>query len=150
MSTSLKVFFVVIIVLLLGLIIYLEYLLESKKLNYVANRTDLNSSQALEPFKVDESQAKEYKGEIFCIQDREKGGSLESCEDFGIIMEDGKLYELIELKFNSRVNTANYIEMEKVIILGVISPGESPFGLNGILNVFEIEKAATTSAQQAL
>ena len=143
MFTSLKVLSAVIITLLLGVIAYLSYtyFTEARELGFSINQTAPNPSQTSEPIRIDKSQAKKYQGEVFCIHKMEKGASLALCTNPGIIMKNGKSYELI---FDFGVSASKYTELQKVEVVGVISPGNSlllnDVGTDGVLGVFEISE----------
>lgn len=91
----------------------------------------------VEETKPNRSQAQNYEGKILCI---EEGGEATGASDVctrGIFTNDEKAYELSGAD-GFDVNTA--VKGEGVRVLGVLKNQISPLGLDGTLNVFEIEK----------
>ncbi len=129
MSTSLKVFFTIFTVFIVGLSAYLGYV-------YFFRSPNLNPSLS-QPAAGSESQGTDYQGQILCIHDTKKGTSLSACDSFGMMMSDDTYYELI---LGNGVRATGYTQMEKVKVSGVLTPGTSPLGLDGTLTVSKISK----------
>src|SRR3972149_6058286 len=143
MSTPLKVFFGFIIVLLLGVCVYLgfTYYTESKDTGITTDQAapTLDPNPTTDLIRVDKSQIKKYLGQVFCIQKMTEGTPLTACKNFGIILEDGKSYELV---FGLGLSASKFTELQNIVVVGVISPGSSvqpdTAGMGGILSVAEI------------
>ena len=79
----------------------------------------------------------EYTGKIVYIEPVEQCQPRNDCH-FGLFIDDnsrnGKAYELVGLK------SGNYQEGEDIKVVGVLTIGRSPLGLDGTIEVGEIQK----------
>jgi len=85
---------------------------------------------------------REYTGQTTCVDELEEGASLDACRGgTGLFIPDSsdKIYGGKNYELRGDLGTG-YREGGRVRVLGILTKNTSPLGLDGVLNVFEIEK----------
>lgn len=127
-----KVFFAIVITLLLGALGYLGYI-------YLQGAKKTTISQSENNAILNEAQASNFIGKIECIDNyinkAEKVEPGKPCVRFGILTIDGKTYQLAH---ESNIELSNYLEFKKVSVLGQYMQSIGPIKLDGIIYVFDI------------
>ena len=137
MSGWFKWVFIVFFITLLGVTAYLGYA-------YYSRLKGLNT--ATEQADTIPVVTREFSGSILCIEEGGEATEAATLCTRGLFADDEKTYELTG---SPEIGLDTFSKGDKVMIRGVLTEGLSPLGLDGLIDVVEIEKAATTSAQQA-